>query len=72
MPLISSKNQVTLPVDVLQAAGLRSGDDVVINATANGRIEISTPEAFVDRFAGVFGSDVYPTGYLERLRAEWD
>lgn len=72
MPLISSKNQVTLPVEVLQAAGLRSGDDVVINATANGRIEISTPESFVDRFAGVFGNDVYPTGYLERLRAEWD
>lgn len=72
MPLISSKNQVTLPVDVLQAAGLRSGDDVVINATASGRIEISTPEAFVDRFAGVFGNDVYPPGYLERLRAEWD
>lgn len=72
MPVISSKNQVTLPVDALSAAGLTSGDEVVINATADGRIEISTPEAFVDRFAGIFDDGVYPPGYLERLRAEWD
>ena len=72
MPVISSKNQVTLPVEALSAAGLRSGDDVVISATADGRIEISTPEAFVKRFAGIFDDGVYPPGYLERLRAEWD
>lgn len=72
MPVISSKNQVTLPVEALSAAGLRSGDDVVISATAHGCIEISTPEAFVDRFAGIFDDGVYPPGYLERLRAEWD
>lgn len=72
MPVISSKNQVTLPVEVLSAAGLQSGDDVVISATADGRIEISTPKAFVDRFAGIFDDGVYPPGHLEGLRAEWD
>ena len=72
MPIISSKNQVTLPVEALQAAGQQSGDDVVINATADGRIEISTPAAFIERFAGIFDSGVYPPGYLEGLRAEWD
>lgn len=72
MPVISSKNQITLPVEALSAVGLRAGDDVVINATADGRIEISTPEAFIERFAGIFDDGVYPQGYLGRLRAEWD
>jgi AbrB family looped-hinge helix DNA binding protein len=72
MPVISSKNQITLPVEALNAAGLRSGDDVLISATADGRIEISTPEAFIERFAGIFDSGVYPPVYLEGLRAEWD
>jgi bifunctional DNA-binding transcriptional regulator/antitoxin component of YhaV-PrlF toxin-antitoxin module len=30
VPRISSKNQTTLPVDALREAGLRAGDDVVV------------------------------------------
>ncbi len=72
MPVISSKNQVTIPVEALRKAGLKSGDAVLITATGNGTLAITTAEAFVDRFAGMFDDDVYPPGYLKNLRAEWD
>ena len=32
MAKVSSKNQVTLPVDVLRAAGLRPGDEVTVRS----------------------------------------
>jgi len=40
MPRISSKNQVTLPVEMLERAGLSSGDDVVIEAEGPNRIVV--------------------------------
>jgi bifunctional DNA-binding transcriptional regulator/antitoxin component of YhaV-PrlF toxin-antitoxin module len=70
MSRISTKNQVTVPVDQLRAAGIGAGDEVRIKAAGPGVIVIESADALVDRFAGVFDSSVYPLGYLERLRDE--
>jgi bifunctional DNA-binding transcriptional regulator/antitoxin component of YhaV-PrlF toxin-antitoxin module len=71
MSLISRKNQVTLPVDALRAAGLEPGDDLRVQAVAPGRLELVRTQDLVDEFAGVFDETVYPPGYLDALRREW-
>ncbi len=69
--MISRKNQVTLPADVLRAAGLRPGDDVRVRAVAPGRLELVRADDLVAEYAGVFDASVYPEGYLDELRREW-
>jgi len=69
--VISRKNQVTVPVDVLRAAGLEPGDDVRVKAVGPGRLELVRADDLVARYAGVFDSTVYPEGYLDELRREW-
>jgi bifunctional DNA-binding transcriptional regulator/antitoxin component of YhaV-PrlF toxin-antitoxin module len=71
MSLISRKNQVTLPVDALRAAGLEPGDDVRIQAVGPGRLELFRAVDLVAKYAGRFDSLVYPDGYLDELRREW-
>ena len=71
MSVISRKNQVTLPVDALRAAGLEPGDDVLIDVVGPGRLELVRADDLVQEFAGVFDASVYPKGYLDELRREW-
>jgi bifunctional DNA-binding transcriptional regulator/antitoxin component of YhaV-PrlF toxin-antitoxin module len=71
MSAISRKNQVTLPVDVLRAAGLEPGDHVQVRAIAPGRLELVRDDELITEFAGAFDGTVYPEGYLEELRREW-
>ncbi|HET7485781.1 MAG TPA: AbrB/MazE/SpoVT family DNA-binding domain-containing protein [Solirubrobacterales bacterium] len=40
MPKISTKHQVTVPVTTLEEAGLRAGDQVVIEALGEGEVRI--------------------------------
>jgi len=74
MSLISKKNQITLPVEALREAGLGAGDDVSIQVAGPGRLEVvkTDMDAVVDRYAGRYDSSVYPPGYLEDLRREWE
>ena len=68
MPKISSKNQVTLPVDELAAAGLGPGDEVTILAEGPDRIVVRRRRAFDEAF-GIFDG-LYQPGYLEKMRRE--
>ena len=71
MSVISRKNQVTLPMEALRAAGLEPGDDVRVHAVGPGRLELVRAEDLVAEFAGVFDATVYLNGYLDDLRRHW-
>jgi bifunctional DNA-binding transcriptional regulator/antitoxin component of YhaV-PrlF toxin-antitoxin module len=72
MSAISSKNQITIPVDVLRDAGLGPGDDVRIRSAGPGRIEVVKTEDLIAEFAGMFDESVYPEGYLDEVRRGWE
>jgi AbrB family looped-hinge helix DNA binding protein len=67
---ISSKNQITIPVETLRKTGLKSGSEVRIEAEGAGRIVVRRNEDAVHRYAGIF-TGLYPKGYLKKLRGEW-
>jgi AbrB family looped-hinge helix DNA binding protein len=69
MPKISSKNQVTIPVAALEEAGLHAGDQVVVEALAEGELRVRRGELSFERAFGVL-TGVYPPDYLERLDQE--
>lgn len=69
MPKISSKHQVTLPVESLRAAGLKPGDQVRIEPEGPDRIVVYRAEPDLDRAIGVFDG-LYEPGYLDKLRSE--
>jgi bifunctional DNA-binding transcriptional regulator/antitoxin component of YhaV-PrlF toxin-antitoxin module len=68
MARISSKHQVTLPVESLARAGLKAGDEVAIEAEGPDRIVVRRVERDPNRGLGVFDG-LYRPGHLERLRA---
>jgi bifunctional DNA-binding transcriptional regulator/antitoxin component of YhaV-PrlF toxin-antitoxin module len=68
---VSSKNQVTIPVGALHAAGLRPGDRLRVVASAPGRVEFQRIDDPLDRFSGAL-TGVYRPDELDRLRREWD
>jgi bifunctional DNA-binding transcriptional regulator/antitoxin component of YhaV-PrlF toxin-antitoxin module len=69
VPRISSKHQVTLPVESLRAAGLKPGDQVTIEPEGPDRIVVYRAKADLDDALGVFDG-LYEPGYLERLRSQ--
>lgn len=69
MARISSKNQITIPVVALEDAGLRPGDDVLVEAEADGELRVRRRGSrFEDAFGALTGT--YAPGYLERLDRE--
>jgi bifunctional DNA-binding transcriptional regulator/antitoxin component of YhaV-PrlF toxin-antitoxin module len=69
MPRISTKHQVTVPVTALEEAGLRAGDQVVIEALGEGEVRIRRGAlTFESAFGALTGT--YPPGYLEQLDAQ--
>jgi AbrB family looped-hinge helix DNA binding protein len=71
MSAISRKNQITIPAEVMRAAGLEPGDDVRVEHVGPGRIELIKSDALIERYAGSLGDDVYPPGYLDEVRSGW-
>ena len=72
MSRLSSKNQVTIPVDILREAGLAPGDEVHIRVSGPGRLELERVENLVARWAGRLPPGTYPSSSLDRLRDEWE
>jgi bifunctional DNA-binding transcriptional regulator/antitoxin component of YhaV-PrlF toxin-antitoxin module len=71
MSRLSSKHQVTIPLRVLREAGLSAGDEVVIRAAGQGRVELERAADLIDRYAGSLTPGTYPSGHLDELRGEW-
>jgi bifunctional DNA-binding transcriptional regulator/antitoxin component of YhaV-PrlF toxin-antitoxin module len=67
---VSSKNQVTIPVEAMRAAGLRAGDEIVVRPVREGEIMLVTRGSRVRRHAGI-ATGIYKDGELDRLRDEW-
>jgi bifunctional DNA-binding transcriptional regulator/antitoxin component of YhaV-PrlF toxin-antitoxin module len=71
MARVSSKNQVTLPVEAMRAAGLRAGDEVTVRPIGAGELVVALRDSRVRRHAGI-ASGIYQRGELDRLRDEWE
>ncbi len=74
---VSTKNQITIPADVLREAGLRPGDELKVVAD-NGHIVLEPALSLVERqrealrqIAGKYRG-VYPPGSLDEVRDEWE
>jgi bifunctional DNA-binding transcriptional regulator/antitoxin component of YhaV-PrlF toxin-antitoxin module len=70
VPKVSSKNQVTIPVETMRAAGLRAGDEITVRPAGEGEIVIATRGSRVRRHAGI-AKGIYEDNELEKLRDEW-
>ena len=71
MPRVSSKNQVTLPVGAMRAAGLRPGDEVTVRPAGDGEVVVAARGSRVRRHAGI-ADGIYEPGEGDRLRGEWE
>jgi AbrB family looped-hinge helix DNA binding protein len=70
---ISSKHQVTIPVQAMRDAGLRPGDRLRVQSTGKGRVVLereATPHDFEAALGSLTG--MYRGFDLEALRREWD
>jgi bifunctional DNA-binding transcriptional regulator/antitoxin component of YhaV-PrlF toxin-antitoxin module len=70
MPKVSSKNQVTLPVEAMRAAGLRAGEEVTVRPIGDGELIIAARGSRIRRHAGI-AAGIYEERELDRLRDEW-
>lgn len=70
---ISSKNQITLPVEAMRAAGFEPGTRLEVKFLYDGTLVISNADVSraekIRRSAGLF-SGLYPPNYLEELRRD--
>jgi bifunctional DNA-binding transcriptional regulator/antitoxin component of YhaV-PrlF toxin-antitoxin module len=68
---ISSKNQVTIPVAELRAAGLGAGERLIARADGPGRVILEREHDVLSEFVGVL-TGAYTEAGLDGLRDEWD
>jgi len=71
MSKVSSKNQVTIPVEAMRAAGLRPGDEIDVRPAGEGEIVIATRGSRIRRHAGI-AKGIYKDNELGKLRDEWE
>lgn len=76
---MSSKRQITLPLAVVERAGIRVGEQLAVEADEDGRVIVSRSggetvgdrrRRALERAAGALPG-VWPAGSLDELRDEW-
>ncbi len=74
---LSSKNQVTIPLEVVRATGASPGDEFKV-VQDDGRIVLEREQTLgerrleaIEKYSGIF-KGMYPPGYLDKLRDEWE
>jgi bifunctional DNA-binding transcriptional regulator/antitoxin component of YhaV-PrlF toxin-antitoxin module len=68
---ISSKHQVTIPIDAFSAAGLHEGDVVRIEAIGPGRVVLTRQDDLLDQFSGAIRGGADLRRAVDDLRDEW-
>jgi len=68
---VSRKNQITIPVAALRAAGLSPGDVLRVEALSAGRLALTRVDELLDRYAGALDTGGRFRGQLDELRDEW-
>jgi bifunctional DNA-binding transcriptional regulator/antitoxin component of YhaV-PrlF toxin-antitoxin module len=76
---LSAKRQITLPLAVVERAGIKFGEELAVEADEHGRVIVSRAAGdtigdrrrrALDRAAGALPG-VWPAGALDELRDEW-
>ena len=67
---VSAKHQVTLPVDALEGAGIRTGDVLRAEVRGPGEVVLVRDVDPIERFAGSL-TGVFAPDELDELRDEW-
>lgn len=68
---MSSKHQVTIPVDALRSAGISAGERLAARADGPGRIILQREDDVLGGLSGTL-TGVYRPDELAELRDEWD
>jgi antitoxin component of MazEF toxin-antitoxin module len=69
MPRISPTNQITIPVAVLDEAGLHAGEAVTVESAGDGELRVRRRGMTFEAALGVL-TGTYSEGYLDALDAE--
>lgn len=67
---LSSKHQVTIPVEALRKAGLRVGERLRVSVRGPGILALVREDDPLEAAAGAL-TGLYPRTYLKALRREW-
>ncbi len=68
---VSSKHQITLPVDALREAGLRPGDELRVTVDGRGRLVLTAVQDPLEELIGS-APGLSAITDLEALRNEWE
>lgn len=73
---LSTKRQVTIPLQALEQTGLGPGDELKVDVDPAGRIVLTPASVVADRRQAIERTSgslagVYEPGSLDRLRDEW-
>ena len=68
---VSGKHQITIPVEILRAAGLKIGERVSATCDGADRVVLERQGDALAQFVGAL-TGVYHRDELNTLRAEWE